>query len=221
MERKSGLCGRRAHGIFLMQTLDQICCKNFLRRVTSIPKPARNNAKVAGSGTLAMAVKFTPAAGQRPNVISKLWPAVIPGAPVPIPENRIVVTPPIVALVQLMKVCGALQLIADAGTPDSINSRLCQSDSEPLVKTRVPKPPAGEVNVKCVPTLVHPDPQTGSLMMILGSGTELASAAMQETTVTKSNSAVMRFMRTLSINTRISGADCAGKQKPMRKQVST
>jgi hypothetical protein len=89
--------------------------------------------------------------------------------------------------------------MAEAGTPDSINSRLCHETPEALVNISVPKPLAGEVNVKCVPTLVQLDPHKGSLMMILGSGTELASAAMQETMVTKINSAARRFMGALSI----------------------
>jgi hypothetical protein len=116
----------------------------------------------------------------------------------PIPVNRIVVTPPVVLTLQFIKVCGALQLIADAGTPDSMNSRLCHDDIELLVNIRVPEPPAGEVNVKCVPTLVQPDPHTGSLMMILGSGTELANAVMHEANEINSHSAAMRFMGTLS-----------------------
>jgi hypothetical protein len=180
--------------------------------VASAPSPVRNRARVVGSGTLAVAVKLTPPAGQLPNVIEKLWPAGIPAKPAPIPVNRIVVTPPVVVTLQFMKVCGALQLIADAGTPDSINLRLCHDDSEALVNIRVPEPPAGEVNVKCVPTLVQPDPQTGSLMMILGSGTELANAAMQETIVIKINSAAMRFMETLSIEKRTIAQIATGKQ---------
>lgn len=126
--------------------------------------------------------------------MSKLWPAVIPGKPAPIPDNKILVTPPVVVTLQLMKVCGELQVIADAGTPDSMNSRLCQDNSVPLVKDRVPEPPAGDVNVKCVPTLAHSPPHTGSLMMILGSGMELANAAMQEKIVMNIKNAAMRFM---------------------------
>ncbi len=175
------------------------------------PRPVRNSARVAGSGTFAVAVKFTPPAGQRSNVIEKLWPRGIPVELPLMPVNRIVVRPPVVVTLQFRKVWGALQLIAEAGTPDSMSFRLCHDDPELLVKNNVPEPLAGEVNVKCVPTtLVHPLPHTGSLMMILGSGTELAIAATQETIVRKINTAARRFMGSPLI-LRISCADCAGE----------
>jgi hypothetical protein len=158
------------------------------------PRPVRKSAILAGSGTFAVAVKFTPPAGHRSNVMEKLWPRGIPAEPPPMPVNRIVVMPPVVVTLQFRKVCGALQLIAEAGTPDSISLRLCHDDPELLVKNKVPEPLAGEVNVKCVPTLVHPLPHTGSLMMILGSGTELAIAATQERIVRKINSAASRLI---------------------------
>lgn len=169
-------------------------CNNFFRRVASAATPVRNNARVAGSGTLPTAVKFTPAAGQRPNVMEKLWSDSMPAKPLPIPDNRMVVTPPVVVTLQLIKVWGALQVMAEAGTPDSISSRLCHDAPEVFVNISVPDPPAGEVNVKWVPTPVHVVPQTGSLMIILGSGTELASAATLERMVMKSNNAAKRFM---------------------------
>lgn len=119
-----------------------------MRRVASAPSPVRNRARVAGSGTLAIALKLTPPAGHCPKVIEKLWPTGMPEKLPPMPLNRIVVTPPTVVFVQLINVCGASHVIADAGTPDSISSRLCQDDPEVLVKKSVPEPPVGEVKVK-------------------------------------------------------------------------
>ena len=184
----------------LMQMAGHVRRKKLLRRVASAPNPVRKRARVAGSGTLAIAVKCTPPEGQPANVMEKLWSMAMPPKPAPTPDNKILVTPLVVVTLQFMKVCGALQLMSEAGTPDSINSRLCHEESEAFVNIRVPEPLAGEVKVKCVPTLVQPDPQTGSLMMILGSGAELASAAMQEKMVRKTNSAAVRFMGTLARN---------------------
>jgi hypothetical protein len=76
-----------------------------------------------------------------------------------------------------MNAFGEVQEMALAGTPDSISLRLVQLTPELLAKNSVPLPPVGEVKVKCVPTGVQVPPHTGSLMMILGSGTELAKAA--------------------------------------------
>ena len=177
----------------------QTRANSFLRRVSNAPSPVTNRTRVAGSGTLAMALKLTPAAGQRPNVIEKLWPTRIPANLPPTPVKRIVVTPAVVDTLQDAKVWGALQLIAEAGTPDSMNLRLCHDVPELFAKNNVPEPPAGEVNVKCVPTLVHPSPQTGSLMMILGSGMPLANAAIHERAVTNVSSAAMRFIGTSRI----------------------
>ena len=190
--KELGLCKRRAQQG--SESNGQIFRKNFFRRVTSAPSPVKNKAIVAGSGTFAVAVKFTPPAGHWSNEIDKLWSTSIPSKLPPIPLRKIVVTPPVVVTLQFMNVCGALQIMADAGTPDSMILRLCQVKPELLVKNNVPVPLAGDVNVKCVPTLVQTDPHTGSLIMILGSGMELASEARQERIVIKISSAARRFI---------------------------
>lgn len=134
---------------------------------------------MAGSGTEvpAVAVNATPPRGHKAKSIEKLCPAGIPRKEPPTPERKIVVIPPTVFTLQFIKALGELHVIAPAGTPDSTSFRLVQLRPELFEKNSVPVPLFGDEKVKCVPTGVQMPVQTGSLTMILGSGTEFANAA--------------------------------------------
>jgi hypothetical protein len=133
---------------------------------------------VAGSGTEvpAVAVNETPPWGHNAKSIEKLCPAGIPRNEPPTPDRKIVVTPPTVFTLQFINALGELHEIASAGTPDSTSFRLVQLRVVLFEKKRVPVPLFGDEKVKCVPTGVQVPVQTGSLTMILGSGTEFANA---------------------------------------------
>src|SRR5581483_9738684 len=89
-----------------------------------------------------------------------------------------------------------MQVIALAGTPVSVRRSVNQFVCEAFWKNKVPVPLLGTPKLKLVPTWVQLPVQTGSLMMMVGSGMESANAAVaQHSTIAHAINANNRFIK--------------------------
>src|SRR5882762_4808637 len=101
----------------------------------------------------------------------------MPLKPSAIPFSRIMVCPFSPVFTTQLRKMVVEQETAPDGTPVSTNRRLVQSMPETLVKNKIPFPLAGVLKLNWVPTGTHwVRGQSGSLILMTGSGIELAKA---------------------------------------------